>query len=81
MHLDRLGARGKPALLCTEVRVEECFLHCGKAMIRARAWNPASWLVDDQSLMVAQVVAALGGNPELTPIVSGQLEQNYIDDL
>jgi len=50
-------------------------------MIRSRAWDPDSWIVDRESLMVAQVVDALGGNPALTPIVSAQIEQNYVDDL
>jgi uncharacterized protein len=79
--LDRLGARGKPALLCTTVTVEECFFHCGKAMIRARTWDPDSWSSDADSLMVAQAVAALGGDPALTPAVSAAIEQNYVDDL
>jgi PPOX class probable FMN-dependent enzyme len=79
--LEQLSARGMPALLCTKVRVEECFFHCGKAMIRARAWEPSSWMVDGESLMVAQVVDALGGDPSLTAVVAAQIEQNYVDDL
>ncbi len=79
--LEQLSARGMPALLCTKVRVEECFFHCGKAMIRARAWDPSSWMVDGESLMVAQVVDALGGDPSLTAVVAAQIEQNYVDDL
>ncbi|HYI61113.1 MAG TPA: MSMEG_1061 family FMN-dependent PPOX-type flavoprotein [Acidimicrobiales bacterium] len=79
--LEQLSARGKPSLLCTEVRVEECFFHCGKSMIRSRAWDPDSWNVDGTSLMVDQVVDALGGDPALVPIVNAQVEQNYIDDL
>lgn len=42
--LERLSAEGKPALLCTRIHVEECFLHCGKAMIRSKLWQPAQWL-------------------------------------
>lgn len=80
-RLDQLGARGRPALLCTEVSVEECFFHCGKALIRSRVWDPDSWDVDGDSLMVAHVVDALGGDPALVPIVDAQVEQNYIDDL
>jgi hypothetical protein len=79
--LARLSARGKPSLLCTEVTVEECFFHCGKAMIRSRVWDPSTWDVDGDSLMVAQVVDALGGDPALVPIVDAQVEQNYLDDL
>lgn len=79
--LEQLSARGKPALLCTEVAVEECFFHCGKAMIRSRAWHPGSWDVGRESLMVAQVVDALGGDPALVDVISAQVEQNYVDDL
>jgi uncharacterized protein len=79
--LEQLHARGKPALLCTEVTVEECFFHCGKAMIRSRAWDPESWVVGGESLMVTQIVDALGGDPALRPVVDAQLEQNYVDDL
>ena len=79
--LEQLAARGKPALLCTQVSIEECFFHCGKAMIRARAWDLGSWMVDGESLLVAQVVSALGGDPSLAPVVAAQIEQNYIDDL
>jgi PPOX class probable FMN-dependent enzyme len=79
--LEQLSARGKPSLLCTEVGVEECFFHCGKAMIRSRVWDSDSWNVDGDSLMVAHVVEALGGDHTLAPIVRAQVEQNYIDDL
>ncbi len=79
--LEQLSARGKAALLCTEVSVEECFFHCGKAMVRSRAWDPASWAVEGDSLMVAQVVDALGGDPALVSVISAQVEKNYIDDL
>ena len=41
--LERLAVGGKPALLATEVQVDECFFHCGKALIRSKAWQPDSW--------------------------------------
>ena len=41
--LSRLSAQGQPALLCTRIHVEECFLHCGKALIRSKLWQPESW--------------------------------------
>ena len=41
--LARLSAQGKPALLCTRIRVEECFMHCGKALIRSHLWQPERW--------------------------------------
>ncbi len=41
--LQRLASQGKPALLATRVAVQECFFHCGKAFIRSRTWDPATW--------------------------------------
>ena len=37
--LDQLAAKGKPALLAIEIKVTKAFLHCGKALIRSRAWK------------------------------------------
>ena len=79
--LEQLSTNGKPALLCTEVTVEECFFHCGKAMIRSRVWDPAGWDAESESLLVAQVVEKLGGDPALGPVINATLEQSYIDDL
>jgi len=41
--LDRLAARGKPAVLAIRIHVEECFFHCGKAFIRSKLWQADSW--------------------------------------
>ncbi len=41
--LERLPARGAPALLAIRVTVRECFFHCGKAFIRSALWKPESW--------------------------------------
>lgn len=79
--LEQLSARGKPSLLCTDVGVEECFFHCGKAMVRSRVWDHDTWRADKPSMMVAQVVEALGGDPTLVPIVSARIEENYVEDL
>lgn len=39
----RFIEHGRPALLVLEVVVEECFFHCGKAMLRSGMWDPAHW--------------------------------------
>lgn len=41
--LERLVARGAPALLAVRVTVQECFFHCAKAFIRSQLWKPESW--------------------------------------
>jgi uncharacterized protein len=41
--VDRLVARGKPAVLAIRVSVDECFFHCSKAFIRSSLWKPDTW--------------------------------------
>jgi PPOX class probable FMN-dependent enzyme len=41
--LDRLSARGKPAVLAIRVHVDQCFFHCAKAFLRSKLWKPDSW--------------------------------------
>ncbi len=41
--LEKLAARGKPAVLAIRITVEECFFHCGKAFIRSELWNSDEW--------------------------------------
>jgi PPOX class probable FMN-dependent enzyme len=41
--LERLAARGRPAVLAIRVHVDECFFHCAKAFIRSKLWKPETW--------------------------------------
>jgi len=38
--LEKLSARGRPAQLAIEVKIEECFFHCPRSFKRAELWNP-----------------------------------------
>lgn len=41
--LERLAARGRPAVLGIRVHIEQCFFHCAKAFIRSKLWQPEEW--------------------------------------
>lgn len=41
--LTDLALGGKPAQLAVVVRVEEVFVHCARAMLRAKVWEPDTW--------------------------------------
>jgi PPOX class probable FMN-dependent enzyme len=41
--LDGLATGGLPARLALMVAAEEVFLHCAKALIRSKLWDPSSW--------------------------------------
>ena len=41
--LDTMSINGKPPLLGIGVDVEECFIHCSRALKKSRIWNPNTW--------------------------------------
>ncbi|MBT4522869.1 MAG: pyridoxamine 5'-phosphate oxidase family protein [Halieaceae bacterium] len=79
--LERLSARGKPAVLCTRIAVEESFFHCGKAMIRSRLWQPDSWPENARANLGKQLSAKLAGSDELTDHIDAALEDSYVNEL
>lgn len=41
--LDTMPVQGKRPWFAIGVEVEECFLHCGKAFLRSKLWEPEAW--------------------------------------
>jgi len=41
--LERLAARGKPAVVGIRVYIAEAFFHCAKAFLRSQLWKPETW--------------------------------------
>jgi PPOX class probable FMN-dependent enzyme len=41
--LQRLSARGKPAVLATRIRIERAYFHCARSVLRAGLWKPDTW--------------------------------------
>ncbi|MEH6584622.1 MAG: MSMEG_1061 family FMN-dependent PPOX-type flavoprotein [Halioglobus sp.] len=80
--LELLSAEGKPALMCTYITVEECFFHCGKAMIRSHMWKPDHWVTHKDSLIAKNAAKRLElKGDEARLAVEGEIEKNYRDDL
>ncbi|MGN0039633.1 MULTISPECIES: MSMEG_1061 family FMN-dependent PPOX-type flavoprotein [unclassified Rhodococcus (in: high G+C Gram-positive bacteria)] len=59
--LEKLSLSGKPALLAVIVRIDEVFLHCARAMLRAKLWDAATYpkheLVPSMRDMHAELVS------------------------
>jgi PPOX class probable FMN-dependent enzyme len=80
--LEKLEAEGKPALMCTHIKVDECFFHCGKAMIRSNMWKPNQWVKHKDSLIALSVAKKLDVNgDQAAKAIEAEIEQNYRDDL
>lgn len=80
--LKQLSAAGKPALMCTYIKVEECFFHCGKAMIRSHMWKPDQWITHKDSLIARNAAKRLEQeSDEARLAVEAEIESNYRTDL
>ena len=81
--LASLQANNKPALLCTYVEVKECFMHCGKAMVRSKVWQPQSWDASTDSLGAKQLAPVLGCGTDEGSVQKTRdiLEKAYTDEL
>jgi len=80
--LSRMQVNGKPALLYTHVEVQQCFIHCGKAMVRSKMWQPDSWDSAGRSIGALQIANLLGARSEEEIKASSErLEQAYTHTL
>ncbi len=76
--LERMEARGKRPLLGIGVYVEECFLHCAKALKRSQLWQTQSWPASTDLPSAAQIFHDHANLPETTvEQVEKSLEESY----
>lgn len=76
--LEQLSAQGKPAILCTIINVETCWMHCGKALIRSKLWDPESWS-DKTSFSFSRQVAEVINVAE--DLVHEDIQNDYKNNL
>lgn len=80
--LQQMQVNRKSALLYTHVEVEECFIHCGKAMVRSQLWKPEAWDTANRSIGGLQLASIVGARsePELEASAA-RLENAYKNQL
>lgn len=68
---------GRIADLAVGVHVRTAFVHCGKAMIRSRVWEPDSWPAREELPSAAAMLLAARG--ERTPVeqAAASMEEGY----
>jgi PPOX class probable FMN-dependent enzyme len=79
--LERLSARGQPALLAIRVHVERCFFHCAKAFKRSQLWRPESWPERLRISFGKMLAPKLGGSAELARSIDQMIEDDYEKNL
>ena len=70
----------RPPKLVIEVTVREAYLHCAKALMRARLWDPANRLPRTVLPTMGQMLADHTGSTE-KPETQQEMEARYAKDL
>ncbi len=82
--LERLTARGKPALLAIRVTAEECFFHCAKAFLRAQLWKPDTWAplhVSFGKMLAGKMAGTMGGTEQVAQAIDEMIADDYRTNL
>ena len=79
--LDRLAARGKPAVLAIRVAVDEVFFHCAKAFIRSRLWHPETWDERHEVSFGKMYAAARKAPAQAAAAIDAAVQADYRDNL
>jgi PPOX class probable FMN-dependent enzyme len=79
--LERLAARGKPALLAIRVHVDQCFFHCAKAFIRSQLWKPDSWPARIRVSFGEMMARKLGAGEDAARDIDKFVEDDYRTNL
>lgn len=80
--LARLEAEGKTPKVAVIVEIEEVFMHCGRALIRSRIWEPESFALAEQAPTLGEVIAARSEDGKITSdIIDEGLAQSAYKNL
>ena len=79
--LERLAARGQPAVLAIRVQVEEVFFHCAKAFLRSRLWQPESWQDRHEVSFGKMYAARKKAAPGTAQAIDAAVAADYRDNL
>jgi PPOX class probable FMN-dependent enzyme len=78
--LERLEARGKPAVLAIRVEVEEVFFHCAKAFLRSKLWKHDTWPPKRKisfGSMFAEKLAPEDPDTGLAAVIDEAVDEDY----
>ena len=75
--LERLAARGRPAVLAIRIHVDEIFFHCAKAFIRSKLWQPDTWGERHRVSFGEMLAKKLGGDTSMAEKVDAAIGEDY----
>jgi len=75
--LASLSSLGKPALLATRVRIEHCYFHCARSVIRAKLWDPKAWPAPGRVSFGKIIAPRIGAGADIAAQIDAGVEGAY----
>jgi PPOX class probable FMN-dependent enzyme len=72
-----LSSLGKPALLATRVRIQHCYFHCARSIVRAKLWDPKSWPAAGRVSFGKIIAPRVGAGDDVAAQIDASVEGAY----
>lgn len=80
--MERMAVNSKRPLIGIGIEVEECFIHCAKAMKRSGLWEPETWSPKETLPNAAKILLAHSKIPNKTEEeLNETLQEGYLTEL
>ncbi|MDP1752792.1 MAG: pyridoxamine 5'-phosphate oxidase family protein [Reyranella sp.] len=75
--LASLSSLGKPALLATRVRIEHCYFHCARSIVRAKLWDPKAWPAPGRVSFGKIIAPKIGAGDDVAAQIDASVKGAY----
>jgi len=72
-----LSSLGKPALLATRVRIQHCYFHCARSIVRAKLWDPNAWPAPGRISFGKIIAPRVGAGDDVAAQIDASVEGAY----
>ena len=72
-----LSSLGKPALLATRVRIQHCYFHCARSIVRAKLWDPKAWPAPGRISFGKIIAPRVGAGDDVAAQIDASVEGAY----
>ena len=72
-----LSSLGKPALLATRIRIEHCYFHCARSIVRAKLWDPKAWPAPGRVSFGKIIAPRVGAGDDMAAQIDANVEGAY----
>ena len=72
-----LSSLGKPALLATRVRIQHCYFHCARSIVRAKLWDPEAWPTPGRVSFGKIIAPRVGAGDDVAAQIDASVEGAY----